>query len=212
MNLPEIYPAVEQVAADYSYNKPPDFLILLEELISRTIRLLNDLFSLLHLHIPESSDSRSFSNLLQFILFCLGVIAFFASIIFFVRRFQNRQAAASKRIKSATSANVLMSSLDWQQEGERLAESHRWREACRAIYFAFLRLLDEKQILSFSSTRTNYEYSKALSQNKDLSDVLRGLVEVVESAWFGNYQAQPSDFKSCRNLLLSASLLLDKDT
>jgi hypothetical protein len=140
------------------------------------------------------------------------VIAFFASIIFFVRRFQNRQAAASKRIKSATSANVLMSSLDWQQEGERLAESHRWREACRAIYFAFLRLLDEKQILSFSSTRTNYEYSKALSQNKDLSDVLRGLVEVVESAWFGNYQAQPSDFKSCRNLLLSASLLLDKDT
>ena len=130
MNLPEIYPAVEQVAADYSYNKPPDFLILLEELISRTIRLLNDLFSLLHLHIPESSDSRSFSNLLQFILFALGVIALFASIIFFVRRFQNRQAAASKRIKSATSASVLMSSLDWQQEGERLAESHRWREAC----------------------------------------------------------------------------------
>ena len=209
MNFPDISEQIRQVASGYRYNKPPEFLSLFQETLERVLRIIADLLDMLHIHIPALTDSRSVSNLMHIILVLIGIVCFIALVFAIAMRIRQVRFAQERTKTLGTATNILLTSKDWQRESDNLASQKQWREACRALYFSLLRLLDEREILRFSPTRTNYEYSYALVRRKELAEGFKKLVTVVEATWFGNYQANEEDFDRCKTLVDNLSKTLD---
>ncbi|HEY9682478.1 MAG TPA: DUF4129 domain-containing protein [Oculatellaceae cyanobacterium] len=209
MNFPDISEQIKQVASGYSYNKPPEFLSVFQDMLERVLRVIADLLDMLNIHVPALTDSRSVSNLMHIILVLIGIGCFIALIFAVSLRIRQIRFSEERMKTLGATTNILLTSEDWQRESENLAAQGQWREACRALYFALLRLLDEREILKFSPTRTNYEYSYALVRRKELADGFKKLVGVVEATWFGNYQANQEDFDRCKALVAKLTKSLD---
>lgn len=209
MNFPDIYTQIQEVAAGYSYNKPPDILYLIQSMIERFLRAVSDLLGIFHIHLPGLTDSRVASNVMQILLVLLGVISLAILTFYFAKKISSRSDAKGKTKIIGPGGAILLTAKDWQEEADRLAASGHWREACRALYFSFLRILDEREILQFSTTRTNYEYFYALARKKQLSTIFKKIAELVESAWFGNYKPTKTDYDECKQLVEQAIALPD---
>src|SRR5262249_28954093 len=76
--------------------------------------------------------------------------------------------------------------------------ARNWKDACRALLLASIRLLDEKEVLPFMATRTNFEYWYALAARDDLRSNFRLMADIVDVCWFGKYQATEKDFANCQ--------------
>ena|ERR1700679_618668 len=61
-----------------------------------------------------------------------------------------------------------------------------------------LHLLDERNIMAFSATKTNYEYFYALKRMAKVAESFHNLVDLVEHIWFGDKEATGEDYKQCR--------------
>ena len=204
MKFSDISQQIEQVASGYRYNKPPDLLVTVQELVARFLRFLYDLLNMLHINAPGLTDSHAVSNVLRVILVFLGIACLTALVVVLARRVKQIRLTNERTKIVGASASRLLTADDWQAEAERLAAGAQWREACRALYFSLLRLLDERGILQFSPTRTNYEYFYALVRKKELAETFRTLVSLVESTWFGNYHAERGDYDRCKQLVQAA--------
>ena len=206
MNFPDIYTQIQEVAADYNYNKPPDFLTAIQSLIERFLREVSDFLNMFNIHLPGLTDSRMASNVMQALLVFLGIVSLAILAIYFAKRIRSIKRTRETKVIGPGSS-ILLTANDWQEEAERLAASNQWREACRALYFSFLRTLHEREILQFSATRTNYEYFFALARKKQLAAIFKKLVGLVEAAWFGNLNPDRTDYEECKQLVSEAVAL-----
>jgi Domain of unknown function (DUF4129) len=207
MNFPDIYTQIQEVAAGYNYNKPPDFLFWIQSMIERGLRALNDFLSMFNIHMPGLTDSRMASNLMQAVLVLLGIVSLGILLIYFAKKISSIKRARDRTKVIGPGSSILLTAKDWQEEADRLASSKQWREACRALYFSFLRTLHERDILQFSATRTNYEYFYALTRKKQLAAIFKNLVGMVEAAWFGNFSPDQKDYEECKRLVAQAVAL-----
>jgi hypothetical protein len=211
LDFPPIYKEIAEVAAEYSYNKPPELLLTLQRLARSLLRLLSDLLASAHIPLGNATDSRAMSNLLLVAVIALGSICFVLVVVAIVARARHWKGKQKRSKLGADVTAMLLSAEAWRQEADRLAGEKQWKEACRASYFSFLRELDEKGVLPFSPTRSNYEYYYALLRKSDLAIVFRRLADLVEEEWFGNRIAGEADYKECQTLALQATRLQDKN-
>jgi hypothetical protein len=207
MNFPDIYTQIKEVAAGYNYNKPPDLLFLIQSMIERGLRALYDFLNMFNIRMPGLTDSRMASNVMQALLVLLGVLSLGILVIFFAKKITRMKRAREKTKVISPGSSILLTAKDWQEEADRLASSKQWREGCRALYFSFLRTLDERDVLQFSATRTNYEYFYALARRKQLAARFKDLVGMVEAAWFGNFNPDQKDYEDCKRLVAQAVAL-----
>ncbi|HEY9791865.1 MAG TPA: DUF4129 domain-containing protein, partial [Candidatus Obscuribacterales bacterium] len=63
----------------------------------------------------------------------------------------------------------------------------------------------------FAPTKTNYEYSYALAQHPDLQKGFRQLAELVEVIWFGNKEADKTDFQQSMSWLVELNGEIETD-
>ena len=210
MKFDEVYGQIAQIARQYQYHQTPDYIVRLQELIKRLVRWLLDLLPSLHINLPATgSDSRMVSDVMQKLLLTAGVLAAIALV--FTVWFRLRTVVNQTKI-ARTGAYAHARELTyqgWKDEAARLAAAGDWRHACRAVYLAFLRLLDEKSVISYSPTKTNFEYWYALAGSKNLQRSFRLITDRVEESWFGDRQAQESDLRACEDSLLKAEELVE---
>lgn len=209
MDLPAVYKEIGEVSAEYSYSKPPELLLMLQRFWRSVLRLVNDILASLHISFGASTDSRGVSNVLLAVVLLLGAICVVVIVVaIWLRVGQIKRGEKKAKLRDTTT--VLLTAEAWRNEAERLAGEKEWKEACRASYFAFLRGLDEKGVLPFSPTRSNYEYYYALSRKSNLAKAFKRLADVVEEEWFGNRVATEEDFAECSKLAAQVSILEDK--
>jgi hypothetical protein len=108
------------------------------------------------------------------------------------------QAQLAKR--GVSSLEEILDSAGWKQKAQELAQKRLFKDACRALYLSVIYALDEKRILPFAPTRTNYEYWYALAGKESLQRGFRRLADLVEIMWFGNHHAQMEDYDDCVRL------------
>jgi hypothetical protein len=201
MNFSEIYPQIAQVAISYDYKKPPDLLVKIQQWIEKVLRLINDWLNSLQIKVPGLTDSRMASTVLQVVLWLIGALCLTLLLAALWNRLKQLKLQTQMARKGQTVSGQLLDASAWRCEGERLAADGNFKEACRASYFSALRLLDEKKILEFSATRTNYEYWYALAKSQQLAQRFRALSHLVELVWFGKSQANKTDYEESMNLL-----------
>ncbi|MBP9094622.1 DUF4129 domain-containing protein [bacterium] len=200
MDSRNIAKEIAEVAKDYDYQQPPGLLIKIQEIITSIIRAIHDLLSLIELPQTGSSDTKLVGDLLQTLVLIVAVIAAAVVTIVIVRRLKQieteRLAGGQLIVRESE-----LDSKGWRSLATQLLEENSTKEACRAIYMSCLRLLDEDKIAVFAPTKTNYEYFYALKQKPSIAQYFRPLVDTVELIWFGNKEAEKSDYTDCLNLL-----------
>ncbi|MBX9949254.1 MAG: DUF4129 domain-containing protein [Candidatus Obscuribacterales bacterium] len=204
MEFKDISEAIADVARRYHYHKPPEFLIYVQEMLSRIVRFLKDLFEQLHLFNSGFSDTRMVGNLMQILLYSAGIICTLL-IIYLVFMRMTKLTQMSKLARAGTlESERFLTSEGWLEEAKSLAQKEQFKAACRAAYLSFLRLLEERDVAPFAPTKTNYEYWYQLSKYRDLQSIFRKLADTVELVWFGNKSASREDFEHCIQLIEEA--------
>jgi len=203
--LKDVSQQIAEVAERYHYHDPPSFLVSLQELITRAIRWLKDFLESLHIFTPGFSDTRMVGNVMQILLYMVGIVCA-VLLIFAVWSRLHRLTAQSQLAKGgALTSEGMLDSAGWLEEAGKLKAQGKYKESCRALYFSLLRLLDEKGIFAFAPTRTNYEYWYALVRHKEIQRYFRELADRVELVWFGNKNADAADYDYCLELLKTAT-------
>ncbi len=210
MEFKDISAAIADVASRYHYHKPPQFLVYLQEMLSRVLRFLKDLFEQLHLFNSDFSDTRMVGNLMQILLYIAGgLCALIIIYLVFMRMTKLTQMSRLARA-GALESERLLTSEGWLIEAKSLAEREHFKSACRAAYLSFLRLLDEKNVAPFAPTKTNYEYWYQLHKSREIQLIFRKLADLVELVWFGSKPADRNDFDRCLQLIDSAHPAIEK--
>lgn len=201
MDSRNIAKEIAEIAKDYDYQQPPGLLIKIQEIITSIIRAIHDLLSLIELPQTGSSDTKVVGDLLQAVVIVVAVLAAAVVAIVIVRQLKQietqRKLARGELIVSESE----LDSKGWRSFAAQLLKENATKEACRAIYMSCLRLLDEDKIAVFAPTKTNYEYFYTLKQKPSIAQHFRPLVDTVELIWFGNKEAEESDYIACLNLL-----------
>lgn len=207
MDFQDVSPQLEKLASEFQYKDPPDFFVQFQDLVSYVFRALADFLRQFSITLPGTGDTSVIGDLMKFIIMGVGVACLIAVMFFMSKRMKHLSAQAALAKRGATSLEELLDSAGWKQKGEELARERLFKDACRAVYLGVIYALDEKKILSFTPTRSNYEYFYALHGKENLQRTFRQLADIVEEIWFGNHQADQRDYDQC--VLLSDGISRD---
>ncbi len=199
MEFQDVTPQLEKLASEFNFKDPPVFLVRLQELVSYVLRAVADFLKQFKISMP-GTDTSAVGNVMQLILIVLGVICLILILYLMSRRMKQLRDQAQLAKRGALSLEELLDSDGWKQKADELAKARLFKDACRALYLSAIYLLDEKEVLKFAPTRTNYEYYYALSGKDSLQRSFRRLSDLVEVMWFGNYVAEENDFNDCLQL------------
>jgi hypothetical protein len=200
VDLTEISNQIASVAANYNYKQPPDLLIQFQNWVQTILRFIHDFLSALHIELPAVTDTRMASNVMQVMLWIAGSIC----LILFIWAMWNRLNQLkyqSQLARKGQSASETLDATGWKEQALALAAQGKWREACRALYFAALRNMDESKILEYSPSRSNYEYYYSLTRQPMIAKEFRRLANLVEAVRFGKRTATQADFEELNDLL-----------
>ena len=81
-------------------------------------------------------------------------------------------------------------------EAAKLASAGDFRPALRLVYIAALLELDERGLIRFDRTGTNWEYLSAIADHPELQRVLRPVTASFDRKWYGHEQASQSDYRA----------------
>lgn len=193
----DIHTLIAQVAQHYHFPSALSFTKIIEQFVYHFFRWLFDLIRVLVALLPGTTDTRSVSDLIKLVLLCLGISA--ALILARIIYLRLWQLSKQQRSGNATPDRFLLtqSSSQWQKQAFALTHTKQWKEACRALLMASLRLLDEHEIVPFMSSGTNLEYWYALGQYQQIRRIFRSISDTVDRCWFGSDQATEDDFRNC---------------
>jgi len=197
MDFRDISPQIAEVAKGYDYQKPPDMLVLLQELVDRVLRFINDLLASLHIFVPGLADTSMVGNVMQLLLYVVGAICVGGLIFAVWSRMRHLRLQSQLARKGQTASEALLDARGWRIEAGKLSQSGLHKEACRALYLSLLRLLDESGALEYTPTRTNYEYWYALKNFQPLANCFKKIAVEVEAVWFGNGEANADIYTKC---------------
>ncbi len=211
MEFKDISEAIADVARGYHYHKPPEFLVYVQEMLSRVLRFVKDLLEQLHLFNSGFSDTRMVGNMMQILLYAAGgLCALIIIYLVFMRMTKLTQMSKLARA-GALESERLLTSEGWLEEAKSLAQKEHYKAACRAVYLSFLRHLEEQEVAPYAPAKTNYEYWYQLSKHQEVQSIFRKLADIVELVWFGNKQAAREDFESCLRLIDEARAKVKKE-
>ncbi|HEY9772273.1 MAG TPA: DUF4129 domain-containing protein [Planktothrix sp.] len=209
MDYRDITTTIAEVARHYHYEKSPQALLFVQDLVEKVMRWIADILNQLRIVMPGMSDTRVVGNVMQIILFVAAALAVIAIVYFVFRRMSQINAQALLARHGQASSETMLDASSWRAQAEEMAGKGHWKEASRALYFSLLHHLSERGILEFVPTRTNYEYWYALARHKPIAVAFRQIADIVEESWFGYHEASKSDYEQCLQLLQQAESELD---
>lgn len=200
MNKRDVAPVLEELSRQYNFQETPEFIVTLQNLLSELARIINDLLRRLRVPLPGDTNTSALADLLQLGLIITGVLCLILIAFFAYKRVNRLKLQSRTDFKGAEATEEELDSAGWRKRAEELKERQNWSKACRAIYLSVLYLLDERNVLNYAPTRSNYEYWYALSQHKALRKPFRELADLIDLIWFGEYRAGNEDFETCLRL------------
>jgi len=200
MDYEDVSPQLEKLAGEFNYKDPPDFLVRLQDLIGYLLRAIADFLKQFKITMPGAADTSAIGNVMQIAIIVVGSLCVIAILIAMSSRMKHLRDQAQLAKRGALSLEEILDSAGWKAKAEEYAKERLFKDACRAIYMSVIYSLDEKKILPFAPTRTNYEYWYALAGKESLQKGFRKLSDLVEIMWFGNHSAEAEDYDNCVRL------------
>lgn len=200
MSKKDVSPVLKELSDKYDFQETPEVIVKLQEFMAEISRIINDFLKALKFPSYGDANTSAFSDVLQLVVVVLGVLCLIAVSIAAFRRMSSIKEKSKLEFKGADEIEEELDSKGWRKRADELASNNNWSKACRALYLSVLYMFDEKEILTFTPTRSNYEYWYALSSKKTLQGGFRELADLVDLIWFGEYTATNGDYRTCLDL------------
>jgi hypothetical protein len=169
--------------------------------------------------VPAAIKEKESKPLARYLLYGLLGLAITLFVLFIVRTvIAGRREALESSLATApnpdlsdetTKADDLPPSA-WRELSQKLMEQREYRLAVRALYFETLSRLAESGLLSIAAYKSNREYQSELAmkahEKKELIDLFRQSVAVVDRVWYGSTVvslSDISDFLECQERTLA---------
>lgn len=140
--------------------------------------------------ISDSKTSRVLSALFAVIiivLFLLLVSYVIARLSYGVHRGRSEPLQEDIYAGPDTSRRAL-------EEAARAAASGDFRSALRLVYLSVLLNLDDRELIRFDRTGTNWEYFSALGKHSEIQNTLRPVTIIFDRKWYGHEPATKDDY------------------
>jgi len=134
---------------------------------------------------PNNQTQIMFIALIILIIFALTLL-----IVYLWYRQREEEAKRRKRQGKPASAAAAVA------EGRRQIEDENYREAVRQLFLATLLALEERGILQFDKTLTNYELLTKMRGNPSIMTTLHSVVGTVERVWYGFEPLASHDYEA----------------
>lgn len=135
------------------------------------------------------------SQVLSVILASAIIVLFIALIAFVLARI----GAAGIASRTAAGMNDLYEGPKTPKaalsEAARLASEGDYRSALRLVYLAILLKLDDRELIRFDRTGTNWEYLAKLRPYSELQEILRPVTIAFDEKWYGHAPASDEDYR-----------------
>ncbi|MEN6372766.1 MAG: DUF4129 domain-containing protein [Armatimonadota bacterium] len=126
------------------------------------------------------------------IVLLIGILALITSNVINIRRTAKvREKDEDNSIYSGPT--IPRNALD---EAQKMAVSGDYRAALRLVYLAILLRLDERDLIRFDRTGTNWEYLSMLRKYHQVHDTLKPVTMVFDRKWYGHESACDGDYQS----------------
>ena len=154
---------------------------------------------------PEgfANGFQSFAFILQMLLYALilGAIGFllyrFAPL--FAKRFrQSEKKEKQERVILGERLTADETAQNLFNQAEQLAREGNLRGAIRKGYIALLCELNDRKIIGLAQHKTNRDYLRDVSQQRELYETMNLLTSNFERHWYGFENAQSSDWEEFR--------------
>lgn len=139
--------------------------------------------------VPEGLSL--FSTIVAIVLLILLLSYIIAKITGYRRNINSNQPDADDGIYSGPS--VPKHALD---DAAKMASSGDFRAALRFVYLAILLRLDERDLIRFDRTGTNWEYLSILRKHNQVHDTLKPITIAFDRKWYGHEPAGDIDYQS----------------
>lgn len=127
--------------------------------------------------------------LLLFLSFVLLIVILFSS------RFQGVFIRNQHELSPGILNNEIAENIDFNALMEDAARKNNFNLAVRYLYLSLLRLLDKKQLITYASGKSNYEYLNELP-GADLHPLFKDITRYYEYAWYGKSLMEENDFNT----------------
>jgi Domain of unknown function (DUF4129) len=178
-------------SGDYPQAKPPSYLE----------RLWNDFERWLLRAIFRVLPSGSSSSAVYFLELAVIAIPCGLLIWWFVRKPQVQKLGLSRDSVPHPSAPSAQPWDEWLEQGQKLGDEGRWREAIHHVYWAAISCLESRRSWPADRTRTPREYLGLLQGNPETRADLSTLTRSFEHTWYGETRAGEKDFDQACSLL-----------
>jgi len=195
----DFHQLIAETSKHYRFSKTSETFSTFQEWFTDFVRWLSQQFQV---NFQASRvDSNAMANLFKLFLYGIGIFCAGLGIYVLALRLGQERSKRLISTSGASQVSLRLNSREWLSEADKLVAAQDWRSACRSLYMACLRLLDESAVVAFNPTRTNIEYYYALSGNSSIQKVFRKLANLVDAFWFGDRVATGEDFDTCKHLL-----------
>jgi hypothetical protein len=157
----------------------------------------------------KKTDSNSFqwlSDLLNILAYgvqhlywllyvAIGVVAIILLLNFLKKRGYNLKFKDTTEVKAAVLSDEELDLATYEQQIQAAIAAGRFRIAVRLLYLQTLRLLADKNIITFSKEKTNATYLRAMTQTQWYK-AFAALTLNYEYIWYGEIPVNDEQFKS----------------
>jgi hypothetical protein len=145
---------------------------------------------------PIGPGGDKLVNLLSVLLALTVIVLFVVLLAYVLSRVGRRaldKAAESDNGDIYAGPDTPRLALD---EAARLASAGDFRSALRLVYLAALLKLDERDLIRFDRTGTNWEYLSRVRGKPELYGALRPVTLAFDRKWYGHEPATESDYRA----------------
>lgn len=191
---------IAEISKHYIYPKTPAAVSTFEDLILRFLRYLADYLNSLNIKIPYPTHENIMSMYMMLAVFVIALIAISLMVVLLIKSVKEGNLKITPKALLNADVKQLIDSASWLSVAAELASEKNFRSACRAVFLSTLLTLDEMSIAEFAPALSNYEYLYKLTRYKNIQPSFKQLANTVDLIWFGNHEAQQSDYQNCLQL------------
>lgn len=177
----------EQYTSDSDFDYESDISPITSNFWERLMRIIQHYLTL-------SDDAyRSLSFIMKLLLWLLvaSILIFTAMQLKFHRLFYTKAEEKELDFNVFNHEKILDFDLEIRSE----LENKNYRNALRLQFLKVVNELNEKEIISFSIEKTNYEYLSEIKNHKqDIFQPFSRLIRIYNSVWYGHYEIQKQNY------------------
>lgn len=127
-------------------------------------------------------------DLVFYLLLGLGIALVMYGVYRIARAESNGMFSSGKTQVAADMNEEKLLELNLEQELMKAREAKQWRLFIRILYLQVLKKLDERQVISLKSGKTNHDYAYEIS-DAGILHPFNHLSRIFEYTWYGGFEA-----------------------